>query len=623
MKLLCISLGCDKNLVDAERMLGSLSQDGYTFTDDEQEADVILVNTCCFINDAKEESVNTILEMAEYKKSGTCKALLVSGCMAQRYKEEILQEVPEVDGILGTTSYDEVSKVLAEALKGERVSDFHDLSELPETKMRSKRLVTTGGHYAFLKISEGCNKRCTYCIIPSLRGPYRSVPMEQLLAEAKELADQGVKELILVAQETTLYGVDLYGEKTLPKLLHELAQIDGIEWIRIQYCYPEEITEELIQAIKTEEKVCHYLDIPIQHASDAVLKRMGRRTNQAELRERIAHLREEIPDIALRTTLISGFPGETQEDHEELMRFVDEMEFDRLGVFAYSAEEDTPAAGYPDQVPQEVKEDRRDEIMELQQEIAFEKAGIIKKDVPALVGEIDRHSVAQVFADAAVKAGTLVYFAQDEGLLKESYLMDTGEWYLDSAEYGQLFGELGGVVQFRNATTVLGAINLLNTIGVNIPTEAVREGFEHVVELTGLMGRWQVLQENPKVVCDTGHNVGGWQYLNIQLEEELKRHKHLFMIVGMVNDKDIDGVLDLMPEKAFYFFTQASVQRAMPAEDFATKAIFHGLSGTICDSVQEAVEKALARAGQDDIIFIGGSTFVVADALPLFLKRDK
>lgn len=367
MKLLCISLGCDKNLVDAERMLGSLSQDGYTFTDDEQEADVILVNTCCFINDAKEESVNTILEMAEYKKSGTCKALLVSGCMAQRYKEEILQEVPEVDGILGTTSYDEVSKVLAEALKGERVSDFHDLSELPETKMRSKRLVTTGGHYAFLKISEGCNKRCTYCIIPSLRGPYRSVPMEQLLAEAKELADQGVKELILVAQETTLYGVDLYGEKTLPKLLHELAQIDGIEWIRIQYCYPEEITEELIQAIKTEEKVCHYLDIPIQHASDAVLKRMGRRTNQAELRERIAHLREEIPDIALRTTLISGFPGETQEDHEELMRFVDEMEFDRLGVFAYSAEEDTPAAGYPDQVPQEVKEDRRDEIMELQQ----------------------------------------------------------------------------------------------------------------------------------------------------------------------------------------------------------------------------------------------------------------
>lgn len=378
MKLLCISLGCDKNLVDAERMLGSLSQDGYTFTDDETEADVILVNTCCFINDAKEESVNTILEMADYKKNGNCKALLVSGCMAQRYKEEILEEVPEVDGILGTTSYDEISKVLKEALGGQRVADFHDLSELPETKMRSKRLVTTGGHYAFLKISEGCNKRCTYCIIPSLRGPYRSVPMEQLIEEAKELAEQGVKELILVAQETTLYGVDIYGQKSLPKLLHSLAQIDGIEWIRIQYCYPEEITEELIQTIKTEEKVCHYLDIPIQHASDTVLKRMGRRTNQTELRERIAHLREEIPDIALRTTLISGFPGETKEDHEELMQFVDEMEFDRLGVFAYSAEEDTPAAEYPDQVPQEVKEERRDEIMELQQEIAFEKAELMK-----------------------------------------------------------------------------------------------------------------------------------------------------------------------------------------------------------------------------------------------------
>ena len=322
MKLLCISLGCDKNLVDAERMLGSLSQDGYTFTDDEQEADVILVNTCCFINDAKEESVNTILEMAEYKKSGTCKALLVSGCMAQRYKEEILQEVPEVDGILGTTSYDEVSKVLAEALKGERVSDFHDLSELPETKMRSKRLVTTGGHYAFLKISEGCNKRCTYCIIPFLRGPYRSVPMEQLLAEAKELADQGVKELILVAQETTLYGKDLYGEKSLPVLLRKLCKISGLRWIRVLYCYPEEITDELIRVMKEEPKICHYLDLPIQHANDDILKRMGRKTSKQELIDIVGKLRKEIPDICLRTTLITGFPGETQEQYEELYRFV-------------------------------------------------------------------------------------------------------------------------------------------------------------------------------------------------------------------------------------------------------------------------------------------------------------
>lgn len=385
IKLFCVSLGCDKNLVDTEKMLGVAGGLGVSFTDDETEADAILINTCCFIGDAKEESVNTILEMARYKEEGKCRALIVAGCLAQRYKQEIIDEIPEVDAILGTTSYEEIGNVLTRLFgeekekKEEHISCFHDLKELPETA--KKRVMTTGGHYAFLKIAEGCDKRCSYCIIPYLRGPYRSVPMEQLLAEARELAENGVRELILVAQETTLYGKDLYGEKTLPKLLHELAQIPGIYWIRIQYCYPEEITEELIQAIKTEEKVCHYLDIPIQHASDAVLKRMGRRTNQAELRERIAHLREEIPDIALRTTLISGFPGETQEDHEELMRFVDEMEFDRLGVFAYSEEEDTPAAGYPDQVPQEVKEDRRDEIMELQQEIAFEKAEDMKDRV--------------------------------------------------------------------------------------------------------------------------------------------------------------------------------------------------------------------------------------------------
>ncbi len=372
MKILCISLGCDKNLVDTEMMLGLLSKDGHSFTDDEMEADAVLINTCCFINDAKEESVNTILEMAELKKEGQIRALIVTGCMAERYKEEIITEIPEVDAILGTASCDEIAGALRKVQEGEQVACFHDLTVLPEVK--EKRMLTTGGHYAFLKIAEGCNKRCTYCIIPSLRGPFRSVPMERLVAEAKELADQGVKELILVAQETTLYGVDLYGEKKLPELLKELAKVDGIQWLRIQYCYPEEITEELVQVIKTEEKVCHYLDIPIQHASDAVLKRMGRRTNQAELRERIAHLREEIPDIVLRTTLISGFPGETEEEHEELMQFVDEMEFDRLGVFAYSAEEDTPAASYPDQVPEEIKEERRDAIMELQQEIAFEKA---------------------------------------------------------------------------------------------------------------------------------------------------------------------------------------------------------------------------------------------------------
>lgn len=372
MKLLFVSLGCDKNLVDSELMLGLLTRDGYTFTDDEQEAEVIVINTCCFINDAREESINTILEMAELKKSGSCKALIVAGCLAQRYKQEIIDEIPEVDGILGTSSYDEISAVLKKALGGESVSCFHDLNSLPLVEM--PRVVTTGGHYAFLKIAEGCDKHCTYCIIPSLRGNFRSIAMERLIEEAAHLAEQGVRELILVAQETTVYGKDLYGRKALPELLHKLAEIPGIYWIRIQYCYPEEITDELIEAIKTEEKVCHYLDIPIQHASDRILKRMGRRTSQKQLRDIIEKLRREIPDIALRTTMIAGFPGETEEDHEEVMMFVDEMEFERLGVFAYSAEEDTPAASFPDQIPEEIKEARRDEIMELQQDIAFYKS---------------------------------------------------------------------------------------------------------------------------------------------------------------------------------------------------------------------------------------------------------
>lgn len=373
LKLFCVSLGCDKNLVDTEKMLGLLNSRGLMYTDDESEADVILINTCCFIGDAKEESINTILDMARYKTEGACKVLIVAGCLAQRYKQEILDEIGEVDAIIGTTSYQEIAQVLEEALKGagdSRISCFRDLSLLPEGN--GKRVVTTGGHYAFLKIAEGCNKRCTYCIIPSLRGPYRSVPMERLIKEAKELAESGVKELILVAQETTLYGTDLYGEKSLPKLLRELAKVPGIHWIRIQYCYPEEITDELIETIRTVDKVCNYLDIPIQHASDRILRRMGRKTHKEELKERIRKLRKAIPDIALRTTLISGFPGETETDHEELMEFVNEMEFERLGVFAYSAEEDTPAFSYPDQVPETLKEERRDELMELQQDIAFE-----------------------------------------------------------------------------------------------------------------------------------------------------------------------------------------------------------------------------------------------------------
>ena len=372
MKILFISLGCDKNLVDSEVMLGMLTGKGYEITDDENEADVVVVNTCCFIGDAKEESIHNILEMAELRKAGDIKALIVTGCLAQRYQEEVQTEIPEVDAIIGTTAIDAIVETLEDVLAGQGHNHIEDINRTPVYD--KSRIVTTGGHYAYLKIAEGCDKRCSYCIIPKVRGNYRSIPMESLLAEARKLVEFGAKELILVAQETTLYGKDLYGEKSLPRLLHELCKIDGLYWIRILYCYPEEITDELIETIRTEEKVCHYLDIPIQHASDNILKRMGRRTNQAELRDMIARLRERIPDICLRTTLITGFPGETQEDHEELMAFVDEMEFDRLGVFTYSAEEDTPAAEFEDQIEEEIKKDRQAEIMELQQEIAFEKA---------------------------------------------------------------------------------------------------------------------------------------------------------------------------------------------------------------------------------------------------------
>lgn len=371
MKILFISLGCDKNLADSEEMLGLLTGNGHEIVDSEEEADAIVVNTCCFIHDAKEESVNTILEMAEYKTSGSCKVLIVTGCMAQRYKEEIIQEIPEVDAVLGTTSYGDIVKALNEAQAGNVFQEFRDINDLPEDSGR--RVITTGGHFGYLKIAEGCDKHCTYCIIPSLRGKFRSVPEERLLKQAEYMASQGVKELILVAQETTVYGTDLYGKKTLHILLKKLCQIKGIRWIRILYCYPEEIYDELIQVMKEEKKICHYLDLPIQHASDRILRRMGRRTSKAQLVDIITKLRREIPDIVLRTSLITGFPGETEEDHQELMEFIDEMEFDRLGVFTYSPEEGTPAETMEGQVPEELKEERRDEIMELQQEISLEK----------------------------------------------------------------------------------------------------------------------------------------------------------------------------------------------------------------------------------------------------------
>lgn len=416
MKILFISLGCDKNLVDTEMMLGMLTGKGYFITDDEKEADVVVINTCCFINDAKEESINTILEMAELRKNGDIKALIVAGCLAQRYREEIQEEIPEVDAIVGTTAIDSIAEALEEVLEGQGHNHIEDINRKPVYD--KKRMVTTGGHYAYLKIAEGCDKHCTYCIIPKVRGNYRSIPMESLVEEAKKLVEFGAKELILVAQETTLYGKDLYGEKSLSKLLHKLCEIEGLYWIRILYCYPEEITDDLIETIRTEDKICNYLDIPIQHASNRILKRMGRRTNQQELRDMVAKLRKVIPDICLRTTLITGFPGETQEDHEELLAFVDEMEFDRLGVFTYSPEEDTPAAVFEDQIEEEVKTDRQADIMELQQAIAFEKAeGMIGRTVLAMIeGKVpDEHAyVARTYKDAPNVDGFLFIQTSEE-----------------------------------------------------------------------------------------------------------------------------------------------------------------------------------------------------------------
>ncbi len=422
MNILFVSLGCDKNLVDTEVMLGLLASRGHQMVDSEENADVIVINTCCFIHDAKEESIQTILEMAEYKKAGSCKALIVTGCLAQRYKQEIIDEIEEVDAVLGTTSYDKIVEAIDEALAGHTSVEMTDIDALP--LVESKRLVTTGGHFAYLKIAEGCDKHCTYCIIPKIRGNFRSVPIERLLKEAEDLVAQGVKEIILVAQETTLYGKDLYGEKSLHKLLRELCKISGLRWIRILYCYPEEITDELIQVIKEEDKICNYLDLPIQHASDGILKRMGRRTSKEHLVEIIGKLRKEIPDIAIRTTLITGFPGETQEQHEELMEFVDEMEFDRLGVFTYSPEEDTPAAVMSDQIPEDVKEDRQAELMELQQEIAFDLAEeMIGREVLVMIeGKVadENAYVGRTYKDAPNVDG-LIFVESEEELMSGDF----------------------------------------------------------------------------------------------------------------------------------------------------------------------------------------------------------
>ena len=416
MKILFISLGCDKNLVDSEVMLGLLAQKGHTITSDEQDADAVVINTCCFIHDAKEESIQTILEMAALKEQGL-KALIVTGCLAQRYKEEILQEIPEIDAVLGTTSYTSIVDAVEEAAAGHAYSRYDPIDYLPDNS-GVERMITTGTYMAYMKIAEGCDKCCTYCVIPKIRGSYRSVPMPELLAEAKRLAAEGVKELVLVAQETTVYGMDLYGEKTLPKLLKELCKIEGLKWIRLMYCYPEEITNDLIQVMREEEKICHYIDMPIQHSSDMVLKRMGRRTNQAQIREAIRKLREAMPDIIIRTSLISGFPGETQEQHEDLYCFLNEMELDRVGVFTYSQEDNTPAAAFEDQVPEEIKEQRRDELMLLQQEISYEQdEKLIGTEMEVLVeGYLfeDDVYVGRTYRDAPKVDGSVFIRAEEE-----------------------------------------------------------------------------------------------------------------------------------------------------------------------------------------------------------------
>ena len=423
-KVLFISLGCDKNLADSEEMLGMLVGNGYEITNDESEAEAIVINTCAFIHDAKEESVNSILEMAQYKETGKLKALLVTGCLAQRYQKEIIKEIPEVDAVLGTGSWDELIQALDKAFEGEKYLDFQSIDRVPQAE--GKRVITTGGYYDYLKIAEGCDKCCTYCIIPKLRGKYRSIPMEKLVAQAEYLASQGVRELIVVAQETTVYGKDLYGEKSLHILLRKLCRIPGIQWIRILYCYPEEIYPELIQTMKEERKICHYLDLPIQHCNDGILKRMGRRTTKAELIQIVETLRKEIPDIILRTTLITGFPGETQEEHEELMEFIDTMEFDRLGVFTYSAEEDTPAAKMPDQIEEEEKQRRQAELMELQQEISIDKGNArIGSEVEVMVeGKVadENAYVARTYGDAPGVDGYL-FINTDTQLMSGDFAM--------------------------------------------------------------------------------------------------------------------------------------------------------------------------------------------------------
>ncbi|MBR1628297.1 MAG: 30S ribosomal protein S12 methylthiotransferase RimO [Lachnospiraceae bacterium] len=412
MNLYFVSLGCDKNLSDSEHMLAILSKDGFTLVEDEQDAEVAVVNTCCFIHDAMEESIQTLIDLGRLKTEGRLKVLLAAGCLAQRHAKDIRRELPEVDGVIGTNGFDTIAQAVHTALEGEYVSSLPSLAGLPRTD--AGRLLSTGGHYGYLKIAEGCDKACTYCIIPKLRGPYRSIPLEALVEEAAQMAREGVRELVLVAQETTLYGVDLYGEKSLPKLIERLSEIEGIRWIRLLYCYPEEIDDALIEVLRTNPKVCHYLDMPIQHIDDEILRRMGRKTSARDIEEKIGRLRTEIPDIALRTTVMCGFPGESEEAHRSLLAFIKKTRFDRLGAFMYSQEEGTAAYDFEEQIDEETKQRRFDEIMSLQQEISAEagKAQIGRRHMVFVEGRLADETgvyVGRTYRDAPEVDGYLFF----------------------------------------------------------------------------------------------------------------------------------------------------------------------------------------------------------------------
>lgn len=391
-KILFVSLGCDKNLVDSEHMMYDLLNAGYEVCAEEAEADVIVINTCCFIADALEESIQTIIDLGEYKKTGNLKALIITGCLAQRFTDDVLADLPEVDAIVGTNATDELIPTINKVLNGDKEVIIKDLTGLPKV---NGRVVSTGASYAYLKIAEGCNKFCSYCVIPYIRGNYRSVPKEEIIAEARQLASQGITEFVLVAQETTCYGIDIYGKKVLHELIHDLAAIDDIKWIRLLYAYPEEIYPELIDCFANEPKLVHYIDMPIQHCSDSILKAMGRKTSKADIINIVSQLRAAASDIAIRTTLICGFPGETDSDHKELLEFVEAMKFDRLGCFAYSQEDGTKAALFDNQIDDEIKQSRADEVMALQQRISLSNNELMPgKDIDVFIeGSIPEEEV--------------------------------------------------------------------------------------------------------------------------------------------------------------------------------------------------------------------------------------